>query len=104
MEDTEASARSIRQLSSEFHPLPGVWAQEQMNGKMKSGSSSYARLLPVPTTEIQRLSSSRECSMRSWGRAGKELSLEKRYTEDPRAWQNTLLPDSEIGTEGRGYG
>jgi hypothetical protein len=80
-----------------FHPLPGVWAQEQMDG---TGESS---------TFEQRT--------RSYHRTGKSTSLQKALAderaqhtywekwqgvtpgtpvyEDPRAWQNTLLPTAK---------
>jgi len=69
----------------QFHPLPGVWAQRQLNGSMESSRQTGSSTSSAPT-EIQRALAS------------------ERAQQNPRELQNTLLPSAKYGTEGRGYG
>lgn len=91
-----------------FHPLPGVWAQEQMmNGSafprdsassMNRGSEGYGK-----QTEIQRALAAEEKQHRYW-EEWQGVTPGKAVYENPREMQNTLLPSAKYGTEGRGYG
>lgn len=85
-----------------FHPLPGVWAQEQMNGTYKKQSESSSRG-SEPSTEIQRALAAERAQHEYW-EEWQGVKPGKAVYEDPRAWQNTLLPTAKYGTEGRGYG
>ncbi len=88
-----------------FHPLPGVWAQEQMNGSGNSYTSrqSKAKGTSSNSTEIQRALAAERAQHEYWEK-WQGVTPGKAVYEDPRAWQNTLLPTAKYGTEGRGYG
>ena len=84
-----------------FHPLPGVWAHQQMNGTAKRHSTSTEK--SGETTEISRALAAERAQHEYWEK-WQGVTPGKAVYEDPRAWQNTLLPTAKYGTEGRGYG
>lgn len=90
-----------------FHPLPGVWARQQMekesaysdfpqSTQMKHGSIESSRSSPIK----RALASERE--QHEYWEKWQGVSPGKPVYEDPRAFQNTLLPVSKYGTDGRG--
>ena len=85
-----------------FHPLPGEWAQRQINGETQfsrqTGSSDSS-----PRTEIQRAIASERAQHEYW-EEWQGVKPGKAVYENPRELQNTLLPSAKYGTEGRGYG
>lgn len=88
-----------------FHPLPGPWAQEQLNG---TGQQSYSKTERSHAshgnrTEIKRALQA-EAAQHEYWEEWQGVKPGKAVYEDPRAMQNTLLPSSKYGTEGRGYG
>lgn len=85
-----------------FHPLPGPYAQEQMQ-RSTFGSSSTKTKRPVSSTEIQRALASERQQHEYW-EDWQGVTPGKAIYEDPRSMQNTLLPSAKYGTEGRGYG
>ena len=85
-----------------FHPLPGVWAKEQLNGGVqytdsKRSNASHQR------TEIDRALASERAQHEYW-EEWQGVRPGKAVYENPREIQNTLLPSAKYGTEGRGYG
>ncbi len=90
-----------------YHPLPGVWAKEQLansvlssstkNGSQTSSSSSH------PQNEIQRALAAERAQHEYWEQ-WQGVTPGRPVYEDPRQMQNTLLPTAKYGTEGRGYG
>ena len=86
-----------------FHPLPGEWAKQQLSGRSqyveRSGPSSHA----PERTELQKALAAEEAQHRYWEQ-WQGVTPGKPVYEDPRQWQNTLLPTAKYGTEGRGYG
>jgi len=85
-----------------FHPLPGEWAQEQLNGSAKnlrSQKSSYTS----ETTELQKALAAERQQHEYW-EEWQGVRPGKPVYENPRELQNTLLPSAKYGTEGRGYG
>lgn len=88
-----------------FHPLPGPWAQQQMNGMGDSYTShqSKAKDISSSSTEIQRALSA-ERSQHEYWEEWQGVKPGKAVYENPRELQNTLLPSAKYGTEGRGYG
>lgn len=88
-----------------FHPLPGVWAQNQMNGKsvengIGGGTTQESR---KPLTEIKKALASERAQHEYW-EEWQGVKPGKAIYENPRELQNTLLPSAKYGTEGRGYG
>ena len=87
-----------------FHPLPGAWAQEQLNSPyieasgMKNGSKTSKA-----STEISRALAS-EAAQHEYWEQWQGVTPGKAVYENPREMQNTLLPSAKYGTEGRGYG
>lgn len=84
-----------------FHPLPGVWAQEQLNGKNEyrdKPRESYRE-----TTDLQRALAAERQQHEYW-MDWQGVTPGKPVYENPREMQNTLLPSAKYGTEGRGYG
>lgn len=85
-----------------FHPLPGPWAQEQLNG-----TAQYARSKETSnksgTTEIRRALDAERTQHEYW-EEWQGVRPGKAIYENPRELQNTLLPSAKYGTEGRGYG
>lgn len=90
-----------------FHPLPGVWAKEQMNGMGESYTSqdrsSRTKNGSHSQTEIQRALASERAQHDYW-EEWQGIKPGKAVYENPRELQNTLLPSAKYGTEGRGYG
>lgn len=88
-----------------FHPLPGVWAQEQLNGKADSYTSQQSKRKDASSssTEIQRALSAERQQHEYW-EEWQGVKPGKAIYENPRELQNTLLPSAKYGTEGRGYG
>lgn len=98
-----------------FHPLPGQWAKEQiaMNrpmsaskersntlgeaSQMMNGSGTSGR----HSTEIQRALAAEKAQHDYW-EDWQGIKPGKPVYEDPRAFQNTLLPVAKYGTDGRG--
>jgi hypothetical protein len=83
-----------------FHPLPGKWAAEQLAGKSSSrpgSTSGEAR----PSTDLQRALSAERGQHEYWEQ-WQGVTPGKPIYEDPRAFQNTLLPVARFGTNGRG--
>ncbi len=87
-----------------FHPLPGDWAREQLNGTAQryylADKSSTAHR---NQTEIQRALSAEKAQHQYW-EEWQGVTPGKAVYENPRELQNTLLPSAKYGTEGRGYG
>lgn len=85
-----------------FHPLPGVWAQEQMNGVTqnvrRTNGESHS-----PRTPIQKALAAERAQHEYW-EEWQGVKPGKAIYENPRELQNTLLPSAKYGTEGRGYG
>lgn len=86
-----------------FHPLPGVWAQEQLSGKIPTTRGTGGGTGTETRTELQRALASEREQHEYWEK-WQGVTPGKAVYEDPRAWQNTLLPTAKYGTEGRGYG
>ena len=85
-----------------FHPLPGEWAKDQLTQgnaaySTMRGSSTSAR----PQTEIQRALAAERAQHEYW-EEWQGVRPGKAVYEDPRAFQNTLLPVAKYGTDGRG--
>lgn len=91
-----------------FHPLPGVWAQEQLNGSkastynesMDSHKSNGLTSSQQKSTEIDKAIAAEEAQHRYW-EEWQGVTPGKAVYEDPRAFQNTLLPTARFGTDGR---
>lgn len=73
-----------------------------MNGKSMSHSDSSTGT-GHKQTEIQRALAAERAQHEYW-EEWQGVRPGKPVYEDPRAWQNTLLPTAKYGTEGRGYG
>jgi hypothetical protein len=87
-----------------FHPLPGQWAKEQLSGSSSQEKyGSKERTMGHSQTEIQRAIAAERAQHEYW-EEWQGVKPGKAVYEDPRAWQNTLLPTAKYGTEGRGYG
>ena len=84
-----------------FHPLPGEWAKDQLNGKISMPAHSQKHI-GRSQTEIQRALSAEKAQHEYW-EEWQGIHPGKPVYEDPRAFQNTLLPVARYGTEGRGY-
>lgn len=82
------------------HPLPGPWAQEQMSGS-RSKSSRGDTQITSTTTEISRALAAERATHEYWQK-WQGIQAGKPVYEDPRAFQNTLLPVAKYGTDGRG--
>ena len=82
----------------DFHPLPGEWAKQQMAGK-----TTLSRSEPTsrPTNELQRALAAERQQHEYWEK-WQGVTPGKPVYEDPRAFQNTLLPVARFGTDGRG--
>lgn len=87
MNDLKLQPGQINAYKPKFHPLPGPWAKQQMQGGMKVATPAKQRA----TTELQKaLAAERsriEASMRQQG-----IIPGKAIYENPRETQNTLLP------------
>lgn len=85
-----------------FHPLPGPWAQEQMNHTSMNASSSTMHGSPT-SSQLQKALMAEKAQHEYWEKWQGVTPGEAVY-ENPRELQNTLLPSAKYGTEGRGYG
>ncbi len=83
-----------------FHPLPGVWAQEQLAGKTSTQEGRQSPSRSKSGTEIQHAIAAEKRQHEYWQR-WQGVSPGKAEYENPRAWQNTLLPTAKYGTDGR---
>lgn len=81
-----------------FHPLPGEWAKQQLNGTFPHPSSE-----PIgrSQTQIQKALAAERAQHNYWEEE-QGVKPGKAVYEDPRAFQNTLLPVARFGTDGRG--
>jgi hypothetical protein len=86
-----------------FHPLPGDWAREQLNGTGQVMSSMENSKHAHSNTEIQRALAAERAQHEYW-EEWQGVTPGKAVYENPREMQNTLLPSAKYGTEGRGYG
>lgn len=85
-----------------FHPLPGDWAKEQLSkGQGFSSSSPTKSGVASSGTEIQKALAAERAQHEYWEQ-WQGVSPGKPVYEDPRAFQNTLLPVAKYGTDGRG--
>lgn len=89
-----------------FHPLPGENARLQLAGMSKFEHSSRmtngSKTPSKPMTEISRALEAERAQHEYWEK-WQGMIPGKAVYEDPRAFQNTLLPAARFGTEGRGY-
>jgi hypothetical protein len=90
-----------------FHPLPGVWAQEQLakppkyEESVKTTGQTEAVTSNRHQTQLDRALSSERQQHEYWEQ-WQGVTPGKPVYEDPRAFQNTLLPVARYGTDGRG--
>lgn len=82
-----------------FHPLPGDWAREQLDGTtskptVTTSQSSHER------TPLQK-ALAQEAKQHEYWERWQGVAPGKPVYENPRAWQNTLLPVAKTGVEGR---
>jgi len=85
-----------------FHPLAGVWAQEQLNVD-GAQSHSVSKKRGHTSTEIDKARAA-EASVHEYWEEWQGVRPGKAVYENPRELQNTLLPSAKYGTEGSGYG
>jgi hypothetical protein len=81
-----------------FHPLPGEWAQQQLSGKTQTRNEHTES--NKPQTEIKRALAAERAQHEYW-EEWQGVTPGKAVYEDPRAFQNTLLPTARYGTDGR---
>lgn len=86
-----------------FHPLPGEWAREQLNGSAPTMTSMENSKQHHSQTEIQKALAAENAQHEYW-EEWQGVRPGKAVYENPRELQNTLLPSAKYGTEGRGYG
>jgi hypothetical protein len=86
-----------------FHPLPGVWAQEQLQGKSRQEDTESHQSGSRHSTEIDKAIAKERAQHEYWEK-WQGIQPGKAVYENPRELQNTLLPSAKFGTEGRGYG
>jgi len=85
-----------------FHPLPGDYAKEQLNGsKPQQDRSSSAT--GHHRTELDKALAA-ENKVHEYWEEWQGVRPGKAVYENPRELQNTLLPSAKYGTEGSGYG
>lgn len=84
-----------------FHPLPGEWAKQQLNGKLKLPQTNGSNSSTGYRTEIQKAIAAENSQHEYWEK-WQGVTPGKAVYEDPRAFQNTLLPVAKYGTDGRG--
>ena len=89
------------QLEPKFHPLPGAWAQEQLstNGATRTSESRDSTGSRKSTDLSRALAAERQ--QHEYWEQWQGVTPGKPVYEDPRAWQNTLLPTAKYGTDGR---
>ena len=81
-----------------YHPLPGEWAQQQLS---KSSMPSKARAAsPTKQSELQR-ALAQESAQHAYWEKWQGVTPAKPAYNNPREWQNTLIPSAKYGTEGR---
>jgi len=86
-----------------FHPLPGPWAQQQMNGVTPHARQNTGQSASSNATPLQKALSAERAQHEYW-EEWQGVKPGKAVYENPRELQNTLLPSAKYGTEGRGYG
>ena len=91
------------EYNPKFHPLPGVWAKEQMEGKSDYGRASRIASSSRAPTDLERALAEERARHEYW-EEWQGVRPGKAVYENPRELQNTLLPSAKYGTEGRGYG
>ncbi len=92
------------EYNPKFHPLPGVWAQDQLTGKSTYMHSDFSnKENGRHQTELQKALSAERQQHEYWEK-WQGVTPGKAIYENPRELQNTLLPSAKYGTEGRGYG
>lgn len=84
-----------------FHPLPGEWAKQQMNGKIPTMTGTGGGTGAESRTDLQRALATERQQHEYWEK-WQGVAPGKAVYEDPRAFQNTLLPVAKYGTDGRG--
>jgi hypothetical protein len=87
-----------------FHPLPGAYAKEQLgNSSMgrQSSQMTHGSGTSAKSTEIQKALAAERAQHEYW-EEWQGVRPGKAVYEDPRAFQNTLLPVAKYGTDGRG--
>ena len=86
-----------------YHPLPGPWAQKQLNNPQASDSYSTPRNQKTSSSDQTPLQKAlaAESSQHEYWQKWQGVTSGKPAYEDPRAFQNTLLPVAKYGTEGR---
>lgn len=98
------------QYYPKFHPLPGEWAKSQLDSSSSRGGQGSSRTMhgsPTsrgghgPMTEVQRAIAAEKAQHDYWNE-WQGVTPGKPIYEDPRAFQNTLLPVAKYGTDGRG--
>src|ERR1700749_2793828 len=77
-----------------FHPLPGPWAQEQMNSNAYMEHRQSKTHTGFSATEIQKALNAERAQHEYW-EMWQGIKPGKPEYEDPRAWQNTLLPTAK---------
>ena len=82
-----------------FHPLPGQWAKEQLTGMNRHSNEHKSRGSKM--TEIDKARAAEREQHEYW-EEWQGVTPGKPIYEDPRAFQNTLLPVAKYGTDGRG--
>lgn len=85
-----------------FHPLPGEWAKQQLASGASMTERSNASEKRQSQTPIQKALNAEREQHEYWEK-WQGVTPGKPVYEDPRAFQNTLLPTAKYGTEGRGY-
>ena len=83
-----------------YHPLPGQWAQEQMNGGDYT-KSAERKTNSTSGTDLSKALRAEEAQHSYWEK-WQGVTPGTPVYEDPRAFQNTLLPVAKYGTDGRG--
>lgn len=88
-----------------FHPLPGDWAQHQLNSRdyQRDSTPKASKGISGTATEIQRALAAERAQHDYW-EEWQGVRPGKAVYENPRELQNTLLPSAKYGTEGSGYG
>lgn len=86
-----------------FHPLPGQWAQEQLESPSLSRQTHGSSGSGKTATPISKALAAERAQHEHWEK-WQGVTPGKAVYEDPRSTQNTLLPSAKYGTEGRGYG
>ena len=86
-----------------FHPLPGDWAKQQLNGTYSQQQHHSSKESHHQRNELQRALSAERAQHEYW-EEWQGVKPGKAVYENPRELQNTLLPSAKYGTEGRGYG